>query len=58
MSRDPRIKYVALWPDGGIVKGSDLWPFFFDTDPRLDRETDGDVPPQVQTDIVEVSAAI
>ena len=44
----------------GILKGSDLWPLFFDTDPRLDREPD---PAYVMrasgaSDIVEVSVAV
>ena len=32
----PQIKYEVEGPDGGIVKGSELWPLFFKTDPRLD----------------------
>ena len=43
----------------GIIRGSDLWPLFFETDPRLDREPD---PVDVECasgarDIVEVSVA-
>jgi|SaaInlStandDraft_6_1057023.scaffolds.fasta_scaffold736923_2 hypothetical protein len=50
------IKHQGL----GIVRGRDLWPLFFGTDPRLVREPD---PAYVMrasgaSDIVEVSVAV
>jgi len=45
--------------DSRIIRGSDLWVLFFDTDPRLDPKP---IPADVEhasgvTDIVEVSVA-
>ena len=31
----PQTKYEVEGADGGIVKGSELWPLFFKTDPHL-----------------------